>query len=164
MKTLAAVFALALVQSTAYPHGDHSVPGTTPPGLHGGAVKEAGHAHSEEGHSEHGHDDEKKEEEKSLFFEVVFEKAGKKVKIYPLILETPSSVLFTAVPMTSVKIASVKVRDPRKGKVSSGEVRASKDSFEIDVAEAPASRMIVQIEADHDGERKVAEVQVETKK
>lgn len=163
MKKLASLFALALIQSTAFPHGDHSVPGTTPPGLHGGAVKEAGHGHSEAGHGDHAHD-EKKEEEKSLFFEVVFEKASKKLKIYPLVLETPSSVLFTAIPLTTVKLASVKIRDPRKNKLSSGEVRQGKDAYELDVTEAPASRLIVQIEADHDGERKTAEVQVETKK
>jgi len=182
-----------LLSRLVFGHGDHSVPGSIPPGLHGGFVKEADHAEEEHGHEHgHSHDEEEPHEhhdgdnshddehghkraesgkeskpeskEQNLFFEAVYNAQGKKLSLYPLVLETPASVLFTSLPVASVSISSLKIEFPRTKKVAPVEFKATESAIEAAVQPGNAVRFIVHVEAKHNGETKVAKIQVETER
>ena len=162
----------------AFGHGDHSVPGSIPPGLHGGFVKEAehgeeenhGHSHGEESHDhgdeekDHAHGKEPESKEKNLFIEAVYNASTKKLSLYPLVLETPASVLFTPVPVASVKVSSLKIEFPRTKKVVSVPVEVSASSVDAVITPGNAVRFIVHAEVTYGDETKVAKIQVETER
>lgn len=145
----------------AYSHGDHSIPGVKPPGLHGGVVGEADHAEEEHDHDEAA---EGKAAEKSLFFETVYDAGKKKVSIFPLSLDSSKSVLFSPIPPSAVSITSLKFQFPRQNKTVTVQPVAVGQGFEAPIQVGSAARFFVMVDATHAGEKKTAKIQVEINK
>ncbi len=163
------ILSAAVLSRLGFSHGDHSVPGVTPAGLHGGVVKEAAHSEEDHDHDEstHDHDKEKpgtKHVEKALFFEAVYDKAAKMVRIYPLTLESEKSVVLSPLAPNAVSITSLKIDFPRAKKTISVQPTLVGAGFETKVEPGSAVRLFVLIDAVHDGEKKTAKIQVETSK
>jgi len=171
---LAAVLVLALASRSALPHGDHSVPGATPPGLHGGFVKEASDSHGAEKDSDHeadhdhdhgtGKEEEHKEEEPGLFLEALFDAKTKKLSVYPLGLSTPTSALFTELKPSELILSGMKIQFPRLKKTIAAQPTVTEKAFEVEVDPGSAVRFIVHISVQYNGEEKSAQIQVETER
>ncbi len=164
------ILSAAFVSQTGFSHGDHSAPGVPPAGLHGGVIKEASHAEEEEhDHDESAHDHENeghssKHEEKALFFEAVYDRSSKMVRIYPLTLENEKSVVLSPLAVNAVSITSLQINFPRAKKTISVQPTLVGAGFEVKVELGSAVRLFVLIDATHDGEKKTAKIQIETSK
>ena len=110
MKTI--LIAYFIVLSSAFPHGDHSIPGALPAPLHEGVIGEAKH---EENKDHKGHDH---ENEKEYFFEVVYKKPSKSIKIYLLELDPENPKVFKKLkPNKSINVVVDLPRSKKKLKI-----------------------------------------------
>jgi hypothetical protein len=127
MKSMFLVFSL-LFSLTAFGHGDHHHKDRLPPAPHGGNLEEAhkiNHKYAI-----------------NVFFEI--KKIGKNVKIYPLML-SPDSSVFNAMNVAKLGKPTFKLKDPRKKKEYTPELRSEKDHWSFSLKGISGRRFIVDI-------------------
>lgn len=154
MKRLTLIFTLLFTVSL-FAHSDHAEPGAIPPAPNGGSIGEAKHVHDKHKH------DHVKASKQEVFFEGVFK--GKKIKIYPLILDPIGHKTFLSQEISRFTKTNVVLRDPRKKKDYNVEVIPRDKFWEISLGEIKARRLILDITSTFDGAKYKAKVQTERK-
>lgn len=152
IKRLISVALLLLGSSGLMAHEGHDTPGVLPLPLNGGKLGEAVHKH----------DPSKKGDEKELFFEVVFK--GKEVRVFPLVLTGKKNDSFKKLsPKKDLKDIKVSAEFPRSKRTETLKVSLSDDKILAPLDPKREYRFFLNVSAMHEGELKVAKIQVEKK-
>lgn len=138
---------LLSMETLVQAHGDHSAPGALPPPFFGGRLAEAkGPTDTASG---------------ELFFEAVYK--DKKISVYPLLIEPKNLKVFKPLSAKDFLPTEISLTNPRTKKVEKFTPIANDKALEVNFDMKDAKRVVLQMAVNHDGMKKVLEMQIEKK-